>query len=729
MTASVEAAGGSALDALAERMGIEPEYRDVRGQLVRASAETKRLLLAAMGVHAPGEAEARAALQALDLAEWRGPLPPVAVLYADRGPHGIELHLPAGSRAVNWRIAFETGGETAAGADFATLRMIGAAEIDGRRIERRWLDLPAGLPLGYHRLAVEPGGASATLIVTPGRCWLPDALAAGSRRWGIAAQLYLLRSATDWGIGDFGDLRSLVELAAARGADVVGVNPLHALFTDNPEHASPYSPASRLLLNILNIDIGAVPELLDCAEARDLLGSAAFRARIAGARARPLVDYTAVTALKLEALELLFAAFRTDATEARREAFAAFRREQGEVLERSCLFLALREHFARRDPALADWRSWPAPFRDPDSPELRRFAQEHAQRIDFQAWLQWVADTQLGAAAQAAAARGMVVGIYRDLAVGADSAGAETWANQKAVVSGVQVGAPRDIFNPAGQDWGLPPFHPRALREEAYRSFVELVRANMRHAGALRIDHVMGLLHLFCIPAGRKPAEGAYLQYPLDDLVGILSLESQRNRCLVIGEDLGTVPAGFRERMAAANILSYRILFFEQDEESGALLPPDAYPPLALAVLGSHDLPTLRGWWEGRDIDLKQRYGLLPTPEEVTLQRDLRQRDRAALLAALRASGLLAAEPAEPDMASLSRAAHAFVARSASMLAVVQLDDMVDEGDQVNVPSTSYEHPNWRRKLSVPLEELGGRPDFEGLAQVFREARSRGGDA
>ncbi|WP_372620051.1 4-alpha-glucanotransferase [Falsiroseomonas sp.] len=723
MTATQD--GTAALDALALRMGIEPEYRDVRGQLMRAGAESKRMLLAAMGVPAPDEAAARAALEALERDEWRHALPPVIVLRSDDPAPKVTLALPAGSGSVAWQLSLEQGGERGGELAFDTLDRIAEATLDGGRIERRALPLPADLPWGYHRLRVTPGDAAMLVIVTPGRCWLPRALQEGRRVWGISAQLYTMRSAGDWGIGDYGDLRSLVEIAAARGAAVIGLNPLHALFPDNPEHASPYSPASRLLLNILNIDVTALPELPECRSARDLLASAEFRRRIAAARAKPLVDYSAVTALKLEMLELLFETFRTVGDRKRHDAFAAFRRELGEVLERSCLFLALREHFARQAPELADWRSWPAGFRDPASPEVRRFAEEHAHRLDFHVWLQWVADAQLGAAAEAAARHGMVVGLYRDLAVGADSAGAETWTDQKAVLSGVQVGAPRDIFNPAGQDWGLPPFHPRALRAEGYRSFIELVRANMRHAGGLRIDHVMGLLHLFCIPAGKKPAEGAYIAYPIDDLVGILALESQRNRCLVVGEDLGTVPAGFRERMAAANILSYRILFFEQEEDSGVFLRPDAYPPLAMAVVGSHDLPTLRGWWEGRDIDLKERYGLLPTEEEVRWQRDLRERDRARLLEALREAGLLGA--GEPDVPAISRAAHAFLARSSSLLAVAQLDDMLDEGDQVNVPSTSWEHPNWRRKLSLPLEELPGNHGFDALAALFRAERGATG--
>ena len=273
-------------------------------------------------------------------------------------------------------------------------------------------------------------------------------------------------------------------------------------------------------------------------------------------------------------------------------------------------------------------------------PTVRRFAETNRNRLEFFAWLQWIADDQLGAAAATARERGMAVGLYRDLAVGADRAGAETWVNDAAVVSGAQVGAPPDIFNPAGQDWGLPPFHPRALREEAYRSFVELVRANMRHAGGLRIDHVMGLAASVLGAAGTDSrSQGAYVRYPLDDLVGILALESQRHRCLVVGEDLGTVPEGFRERMAAANILSYRVLFFEQDIETGEFDPPESYPPLALAVVGSHDLPTLRGWWEGRDLDIKERLGLFPGAGEARRQRETRERDKRQLVTALHARG------------------------------------------------------------------------------------------
>jgi 4-alpha-glucanotransferase len=356
---------------------------------------------------------------------------------------------------------------------------------------------------------------------------------------------------------------------------------------------------------------------------------------------------------------------------------------------------------------------------------VARFAEEHRDRIEFHAWTQWIADQQLGDAAQVARARGMVIGLYRDLAVGADSAGAEAWASQNIVVSSVHVGAPPDILNPAGQDWALPPFDPHALREGAYAGFIDLVRANMRHAGGLRIDHVMALQHLYWIPKGRPPSEGAYVSYPMEDLIGILALESQRHGCLVVGEDLGTVPEGFRERMEAAGILSYRIVFFEFDEE-GAFISPEAYPALALATSGSHDLATLHGWWEERDIDLKAQHRLYPSEEEEQHQREQRAKERVALLEALEAAGLRRHEGMDatgPFRPELAEAVHEFLARTRSGLVMVQLDDLTDESDQVNLPATTDEHPNWRRKQSLSWEELAADRRVRALADILKTVR------
>ncbi|WP_181704708.1 4-alpha-glucanotransferase [Chthonobacter rhizosphaerae] len=712
--ASMEAAGGpgaegDALARLADAYGIEPSFVDANGATVETSDEIRRALLAAMGVDLSDVAGALARLEE----EAAGRLlPPVIVARPADGRVRISLSRPVAGR---WRAVAEDGAER-------------EGAVDGGA-----LDL-GDLPFGYHRLDLQADGTAteATLVVTPGACWLPEGLTEGRRLWGVSVQLYLLKSEANWGIGDYADLVLLVEALADEGCAVVGLNPLHAQFMDAPEDASPYSPASRLLLNILNIAVPLLPEAAD-PDVAAWIGSDAVTDRIAAARATPLVDYTAVADLKLEALRRCHQAFRRASDPDRAMAFERFRAERGDRFERAALFLALRDHFAREEDN-PDWHRWPEPFRDPGSAEVRRFAEEHRDAVDFFAWTQWVADGQLAMAADAARAGGMAIGLYRDLAVGADLAGAETWANAAAVLDGVEVGAPPDLFNPAGQSWGLPPFHPRRLREEGYRSFIDLVRANMRHAGGLRIDHVMGLQHLYCIPKGSSPREGAYLGYPVDDLLGVLALESARNRCLVVGEDLGTVPEGFRDRMADAQVLSYRVLAFEKDEETGGFAPTGAYPVLSVAVAASHDLATLKGWWQARDVQAKDALGLYPDEAEATRQRELRDRERRELATLLHREKLLATEgPIRVE--SFVDAAHRHLSLTTSALAVVQLDDITGEKDQVNIPATDRETPNWRRKYAETVERLATSGAFAHIARLMAEradgdaARAGGPDA
>ncbi|HYG89575.1 MAG TPA: 4-alpha-glucanotransferase [Azospirillum sp.] len=698
----------SALDRLAERMGIEASYTDASGKTVYATPDVIRSLLRAMGVDAPDEAAAERRLAELEKAELARTLPPAAVLRVDRPPFVVPVTLPAGTDELRWTLVQEDGAERTGAALFTDLpleRREEPEELDGTAVAVRRLDLGESLPLGYHTLRVEVGALKAETMVigVPDRCHLPVPIEMGSAIWGLSAQLYAVRSANDWGIGDFGDLASLAEVAASRGASVVGLNPLHVLFLDAPEQASPYSPSSRLFLNPLYIDVTAVPELMACEDVPARIASEAFQRELVQARDSEMVDYAAVARLKLPLLERMFRAFREAAPTARRMAFEAFRRERGESLERYCTFQALRERFDGQG-----WPWWPEEYRDPTAHAVRQFAAENRERIDFLAWLQWVADCQLEAAAGQARARGMAVGFYRDLAVGADAGGAETWSSPGVAVLAAHVGAPPDLLNPAGQDWGLPPLHPRVLREQGYAGFIELVRANMRHAGALRIDHAMALQHVYWIPEGNSPTEGAYVAYPMDDLIGILALESRRHGCLVVGEDLGTVPEGFRERMAEAGILSYRVVFFEWTHDGG-FVGPDDYPYLALATVGNHDLATLRGWWDGHDIELKERMGLYPAPGEADRQRARRRNERGRLIEAVRAAGL--ALPASfggdsPYHPALGNAVHAFLARSNAAIAMVQLDDLTDEREQVNLPGTVDQYPNWRRKLSLTLEEL-----------------------
>ena len=716
---------GSAIEGLATHVGIEIDWIDAHGAPARVGRETLVRLLTAMGIAAADEREARDSLAGLQREVWSQTLPPVLVHRPQSGPLTIPLTLAAETGEVHWRLEREDGSIDSGRVGFEDLPLDDAARVDGCMLQRRLLTPRFALTPGHHRFSLGRDGPAMALIVTPQRCWLPETLGDRGRIWGIAAQLYLLRSDTDWGIGDYGDLCGLVDLAAGHGADLVGLNPLHALFPDVPQEASPYSPSSRLLLNPLNIDLMAVLALADCREARELIASEDLQRDLALCRAAPMLDYVRVTAIKLPVLRLLFDACMREDDGERRRAFEAFRRGQGAAFERHCLYLALRGHFAALDPACAHWQAWPHEYRDPESTQVIGFAREHRQAVDFVAWTQWIADEQLEQAATLAKRRSMKVGLYRDLAIGADRGGAETWSSSSTVVADAQVGAPPDVHLPSGQDWGLPPFDPRQLRANGYRDFIELVRANMRHAGGLRIDHVMGLSRLWWVPRGMRPGEGAYVRYPLEDLLGILALESHRQRCLVVGEDLGTVPEGFRERAAQAGVLSYRVVFFERDPISDAFVEPPDYPREAVAVLGSHDLPTLSGWWEARDLDLKERLGLFPTREEAQHQRAMRERDRAQLIQVLVGQCLL--EPGvPPDALALSRAAHAFIARSRAAIAIAQIDDLAGEMDPVNLPATSLEHPNWRRRQSVTLKELVDLPSFVGPIAELRAARRPG---
>lgn len=710
------------LEKLATLAGIEDRFEDAKGGIRETSADTKRALLAAMGFPAGGDEQAGASLHELEERPWRRSLPPVRVAHAQKGEITVDAVIPADTREVRWTVILENGKDLSGTAACTDQNLLESREIDGRKLERHRLTLAGQLPIGYHLLNCELDDATCSLIVTPGKCWLPKAAEDQRRLWGVAAQLYLLRSTRNWGIGDFTDLRKLVELVGGLGGDVVGLNPLHSLFVDNPEHASPYSPESRLLLNVLYIDVEAVPELADSTETRALIASEGYQQRLAECRAAALVDYVGVAELKLQALKLLFECCRMEPHSARWREFERYRVSAGRAFEQNCLFEALRQHFAAITGKLADWHTWPADYQSPTSPSVALFAEEHAGTVTLYAWLQWLADQQLAAAS--AAAKNMEVGLYRDLAVGTDSSGAGTWSNPDAVVSAAHVGAPPDIFNPAGQDWGLPPFHPGVLYETGYRDFIDLVRANMRHAGGLRIDHIMAFQHLYWVPAGKSPREGAYVQYPLEDLVGIIALESERQRCLVVGEDLGTVPAGFRERMMEANILSYRVLFFEQDMHSGVFHPPHSYPQLALAVSGSHDLPTVRGWWEETDIEIKERLHLFPDESPASDARARRERDRNELVRALRAEGLLP-QDGLIEMEELTSAVHAYLARSSALIAIAQMDDITAETEPVNVPATSGEHPNWKRRLSVNAEQLAEYPRLLRLAEVFRKERQK----
>jgi len=534
------------------------------------------------------------------------------------------------------------------------------------------------------------------------RCFVPGWLRRG-RTWGITCQLYGLRSHRNWGIGDFEDLARLAEWAGACGADFLGVSPLHALFLADPGRRSPYSPSSRRFLNPLYIAVDK------------LRGAPRPDPRaVAAAREAALVDYITVGEIKRTALAARFDQFQREDLARRSEnalLFEAFCGEHGEALELFARYEAL-SHALVSEAYSCGWHAWPEGCRSPAGHAALCFARDNPARVLFHKWLQWIADGQLADTQRRARAAGMRIGLYLDLAVGVAPDGADTWAAPDTVINGVHIGSPPDAFNTLGQDWGLCPLSPRALRERDGAAMAATLRDLMRHAGAIRIDHVMGLVRLYWVPAGFCATDGAYVGYPGDILMRQLVSTSLKHSALVIGEDLGTVPTGFCNIMRSAAIQGYRVLYFERSKD-GRFRAPQSYARAALACISTHDLPTLRGWWKGRDISERERLGLSDAATAEPQRRE-RARDRRLLLEALRRAGLAPEETtgvgAGAAFAELPDAVliglHTYLARTRSRLVAVQLEDLVGMEDQANLPGTVDEHPNWLRKLPVSLEHL-----------------------
>jgi 4-alpha-glucanotransferase len=551
-----------------------------------------------------------------------------------------------------------------------------------------------------------------------GRCFRPDWMDT-DRIWGVAVQLYGVRSSRNWGIGDFTDLRHLVALAAAEGTDFIGINPLHALFAADPLRFSPYSPSSREFLNVLYIDVTAmrvypiVPAVHPIVEAPD------FARQLAELRDAELVDYVTVAVCKEMVFRRLYDGF---AELARREPghplaadFDRFVRDGGEPLRRFAIYqtLSCRPGFG------PNWRAWPDEYRDPAGASVAKFAAANASEILYHAFLQWEADAQLAACAGAARSAGMRIGLYLDLAVGTDPGSAEGWSEQYAIIPGFHVGAPPDDWNKAGQDWGLSAFNPAALTRDGVHSYRRMLGAVMRHAGAIRIDHVLGFQRLFLIGEGRAAVDGAYLRMPTHLLCRALAEESVAHRCVVVGEDLGTVPEGFHALMTHYGILSYRLLIFGKD--GGRYLAPGEYPLDALAAIATHDLAPFQGFWSAGDLALRARLGLFADEQTLRQAQEEREADRRALADAFAGAGCAAGA----DVVQPAAAAHRFLARTPCRLLLVQMEDLAMESDQPNLPGSGDRYPNWRRKLGRDLDAIFADSRAAALLTAIRAERPR----
>ena len=723
-----------ALARLTGAAGIEHGYWDGLGTWRALEDATAAALLRALGLDPEHGLETQAHALEQGGAPGDALLPPVLIVRiahesSSAAPLVLELTLPRPlcGAALRWELTLESGITLRGGLSAEQLGQAAANAANASGGETRvrcHVDLGLTVPLGYHRFSLPGHGAATALIVAPARCFVPGDLAAGERCWGLGLLLYSLRSSRNWGIGDFTDLADLAVIAGRAGATVLGLNPLHARHLARPDEASPYSPSSRLFLDSMYLDVEAIPDFAECAEAMATVDASAFQTRLDALRAGPLVDHRAVAALKLSILERLyrnFVARNAGSEDARNTGFAEFRRRHGEPLARFAEFEALRLHRFDGDGAAENWHQWPEEWRDPASAVLAQFRVEAAAQIEFQMYLQWQAETQLDHAAEVARAAGLRLALYRDLAVGAAHDSAENWGDQALIAHGISVGAPPDLLSRNGQNWGLPPWNPRVLAERAYRPFAALLAANMRGAGALRIDHVMALTRLFWIPDGMPGTQGGYLRSPFAALTAIVALESVRNRCLVIGEDLGSVPDGLRERLHDLGFLSYRVLIFERHwNGDGSFKRPWEYPAQSLAMVATHDMPTIADFWQGTDIDRRERLGLFADGQGRELETGRRDAERAKVLSLLGELGLTPTDVS--DSGQISEALHAAIARTPAMLAVVQLDDLLGELEPANIPGTHREYPNWRRKLSSALDEIATDPRLRCLVAMMKEA-------
>ncbi len=674
------------LEQLARAHGVATDYLDWAGASVQVSESAVVAALAALDVDASTDEAVTAALADAEQAPWRRLLPPFVVVRDGSGE--VALVVDDGV-PVLLDVVLEDG---------STRRLDVPADVTGRRGRRVRIVVPLrDLPLGWHVLRASAGGeaAQAVLCVAPSRLELP---AGFDRAWGWMVQLYSLRSAGSWAMGDYADLRTVVERAAADGAGAVLLNPLHAETPVLPINPSPYSPSSRRFRSAVYLRVEDTPEYLAApAEVRaavDVLRPEAEPDRI---------PRDPVWSAKLAALELLWPGHRA-------EALAAWREQGGEQLERFALFCALAERHG------APWQEWPADLRRPDGPGIAAARRDCAGRVAFWSWVQLLVDEQLAGVGEA-----LSVGVIQDLAVGVDAGGADAWALQDVLALGTTVGAPPDSFNQQGQDWGLPPWRPDRLADAGYLPFRDVVRGVLRHAGGLRIDHVMGLFRLWWVPAGAGAAEGTYVSYDADALLGVLALEASRANALVVGEDLGTVEPRVREMLDATGVLGSAVLWFETEGE--AFVPPERWRPLALATVTTHDLPTAAGLLAEEQVRVRAELDQLGVPVEQELARA--RAERAALLEMLGSTGLLDRCGGDPVLAM-----HAALTASPCRLVLAAFGDAVGDLRQPNLPGTVDEYPNWRLPVAdgsgrpVPLEELLASDGVRRLAALLSEGTS-----
>lgn len=723
------------LRALADVYGVEKSYYDIWGNYHETSQATQLSLLSSMGVYVRSDGEIRKALLTHEQKYWTTVLQPIYV--EPEGSDIFEIRFPRKWQNKQWSCQIDQGGKKQSGkGSFSDLAVCEEHRVQDEVYCRGFLTLPVKPTAGYGKfsLEVEENKFTSTIAIYPHSCYLPDSITEQQRKlWGLSLQLYSLRSSGNWGMGDFSDLQRVVELAAPLGVSFIGINPLHALFPSNPALYSPYSPSSRQALNIFYLDIESMEDYRESKDAQKFADQLKAHGEVAFYREPEFIDYPTVMSVKMRVFEELFRHFHDThllRNTKRAKVFAKFIEEGGEDLRNNALYEVLTEYFRSQHSALWGWPVWPEPYRNPGSKEVLEFEALHANRVKFYQYLQWQADLQLKQVTAKAEEAGMPVGLYLDLALGVNMSGAEAWSNRECYAFQASAGAPPDLLNVKGQVWGLPPHIPHKLREQAYAPYIKALRYNMRYSGALRIDHAMYLMRLFWVPEGSEGKDGAYVRYNLKEMMGILTLESHLNKCLVIGEDLGTVPDEVRNAMAECEVLSYKVLYFMKDYKENRFLQPVEYPGKALVTTSTHDLPPLSGFWNRTDLAVRKKLDLFTQFCTLEGEAQNRKHDQLEILKELRKTGLLATDPGSDETAAesalsadLSLLIHVFLARSGSCLQAVQLEDILLLEQQMNLPGTTKEHPNWKRRLPKDIEAIFADTYFRQFCRQITAAR------
>jgi 4-alpha-glucanotransferase len=710
--------------------GVDPGFWDIWGKYHETTRDAQRSILRAKGFDATDAASLEASLAAQTRREWERLLP-YSVVAPQSGELEIEVSVPAEclEDPARFRVTAEDGTSTDFELQLRDFPGAGSIQMDGGARIRKLARLPVRLPLGYHEVTASVRGERATcrIAITPERAWAPEHLGRGGRAAGIAVSLYGVRSERNWGCGDFTDLLEVIDWAAHDlHAGFVALNPLHAIHNRRPFNTSPYLPNCVYYQNFIYLDVEAIEDYARSRRAQRFRQCAKTLEEIEALRRAPHVEYERVAALKLQVLKLLFLEFLRERRRgtARSREFDSFLRREGDLLRDFATYCALDEHLHRRNPDLWMWPQWPEEYREPGSAATRAFREKHWRSVLFYQYLQWQIDIQLRRAHQRTRERQLGIGLYHDLALATDRFGFDLWANRPFFVEGCRVGSPPDDFSPKGQDWGFPPPNAEQHRTDGYRLFAESIRKNCRHGGALRIDHVMRLFRLYWIPDECDATEGAYVKELTLDFVKILALESVRNQVVIVGEDLGTVEPEIRETLARFGILSYRLFYFEKNKQGG-FRRHDEYPVQSLVSSTTHDLPTLAGFWIGADIEARRAAGVLDE-EGVRAQFAARADEKQKMLNVLFELNLMPGHlprhaGAYPELiGELHNAVIGFLARTPSQLLAINQEDLTKETAQQNLPGTTWQYPNWARKMRFTVEQLRSDPEAQNFTAMCR---------